>query len=134
MNARRPTFGAMPSRNGVGIDLLADPTRRKIVALLALGQFRPAKIAAQLGLSRPAISRQLRLLLNARLISRRRYFLDRRGWMYFIDPQMLGQVTAWLAGTEVGRKFPTYRDRERWVQAMVPREWNDLEPGESGGS
>jgi DNA-binding transcriptional ArsR family regulator len=117
----------MSSRNGEGIDLLADPTRRKIVSLLALGQFRPAKIAAQLGLSRPSISRQLRLLLDARLISRRRYFLDRRGWMYFIDPRMHGQITAWLAGTEVGRKFPSYRDREKWVHAMVPREWNDLD-------
>jgi DNA-binding transcriptional ArsR family regulator len=122
----------MPSRNGVGIDLLADPTRRKIMALFALGQFRPAKIAAQLGLSRPAISRQLRLLLNARLISRRRYFLDRRGWMYFIDPQMLGQVTAWLAGTEIGRKFPTYQDRERWIRPMVPHERNEFEPGLQG--
>lgn len=120
-------MGFMPKRNGEGIDLLADPTRRRIVALLALGQFRPAKIARELGLSRPAISRQLRLLLDARLISRRRYFLDHRGWMYYIDPHKLGQITAWLAGTEVGRAFPTYQDRERWIRAMVPRERNDLD-------
>lgn len=46
--------------------------------------------------------------------------------MYFIDPPKLGQITAWLAGTEVGRAFPSYRDREQWIRAMVPRERNDL--------
>jgi DNA-binding transcriptional ArsR family regulator len=117
----------MPKRNGQGIDLLADPTRRRIVALLALNVFRPAKIASELGLSRQAVSRQLRILLDARLISRRRYFPDNRGWMYHIEPVKLGQITAWLAGTEVGRKFPTYQDRERWIRAMVPHERNDLE-------
>ncbi|MDL2335918.1 MAG: metalloregulator ArsR/SmtB family transcription factor [Chloroflexota bacterium] len=123
----------MPKRNGHGIDLLADPTRRRIVSLLALGVFRPAKIAGELELSRPAVSRQLRILLDARLISRRRYFLDQRGWMYYIDPRKLGQITAWLAGTEVGRAFPTYQDRERWIRAIVPRERNELDsdsPGE----
>jgi DNA-binding transcriptional ArsR family regulator len=122
----------MPRRNGDGIDLLADPTRRAIVALLALGRVRPAMIAADLALSRPAISRQLRILLVAGLISRRRYFLDRRGWMYYIDPYKIGQITAWLAGTEVGRKFPTYRLREEWIRAMVPHERNEFEPGLQG--
>jgi DNA-binding transcriptional ArsR family regulator len=117
----------MPRRNGVGIDLLADPTRRRIVSLVALGVFRPAKIASELELSRPAVSRQLRILLDARLISRRRYFLDNRGWMYYIDPLKLGQITAWLAGTEVGRAFPSYADREEWIRAMVPHERNELE-------
>lgn len=96
------------------------------MSLVALGVFRPVKIAAELGLSKPAVSRQLRILLDARLISRRRYFLDNRGWMYYIEPLKLGQITAWLAGTEVGRAFPSYRDREQWIRAMVPRERNDL--------
>ncbi len=124
----------MPRRNGHGIDLLADPTRRRIVSLLALNVFRPAKIARELELSRPAVSRQLRILLDARLISRRRYFLDHRGWMYYIDPLKLGQITAWLAGTEVGRTFPSYADREQWIRAMVPHERKELEvdpPGET---
>ena len=131
----------MPRRNGQGIDLLADPTRRRIVSLLALNVFRPAKIAQELELSRPAVSRQLRILLDARLISRRPYFLDRRGWMYYIDPLKLGQITAWLAGTEVGRAFPTYEDREQWIRAMVPHERNepkqvtpeDIDPERWGG-
>jgi DNA-binding transcriptional ArsR family regulator len=119
----------MPRRNGHGIDLLADPTRRRIVSLLALDVNRPVRIARELGLSKPAVSRQLRILLDARLISRRRYFLDHRGWMYFIDPHKLGQITAWLAGTEVGRAFPTYRDREEWVRAIVPHERKEFDLG-----
>ena len=96
----------MPKRNGAGIELLADPTRRRIVALLALGHRRPTKLAEEIGLSRPATTRQLRLLLAAGLIDVRRHYVDRRAVVYFIDPVRLGQITAWLAGTEVGRQFP----------------------------
>lgn len=96
----------MPKRNGHGIELLADPTRRGIVALLALGVGQPSKIAMEIGRSRPATSRQLRLLHRAGLISVRHHYLDGRRVVYFIDPQRLGQITAWLAGTEVGRAFP----------------------------
>jgi DNA-binding transcriptional ArsR family regulator len=93
----------MPKRNGSGIDLLADPTRRRIVALLALAHHRPSKLAAEIGLSRPATSRQLRLLARAGLISARRGYVDRRTVVYYIEPVRLGQIAAWLASTEVGR-------------------------------
>jgi DNA-binding transcriptional ArsR family regulator len=96
----------MHRRNGSGIDLLADPTRRRIVALLALGLDRPSKLAAEIGLSRPATSRQLRLLQRAGLISARPGYVDRRTVVYYIEPARLGQIAAWLAGTEVGRAFP----------------------------
>jgi DNA-binding transcriptional ArsR family regulator len=96
----------MPKRNGSGIGLLADPTRRRIVALLALHHRRPAKLATEIGLSRPATSRQLRLLKDAGLISSRPGYVDRRQVLYFIEPKRLGQIAAWLAGTEVGRAFP----------------------------
>jgi len=96
----------MAKRNGHGIDLLADPTRRRIVSLLALGQGQPSRLADEIGLSRPAISRQLQLLQRAGLISVRRHYVDRRRLVYFVEPRRLGQITAWLAGTEVGRAFP----------------------------
>jgi DNA-binding transcriptional ArsR family regulator len=96
----------MPRRNGTGIDLLADPTRRRIVSLLALGIGQPSKIAVELGVSRPAVSRQLRLLRQAGLITVRKGYLDHRKLIYFIEPKRLGQIAAWLAGTEVGRAFP----------------------------
>jgi len=98
----------MPKRNGNGIDLLADPTRRRIVALLALGTGRPSKLAVELGLSRPATSRQLRLLQRAGLISARRGYVDRRTVVYYIEPARLVQIAAWLAGTEVGRALSPF--------------------------
>jgi DNA-binding transcriptional ArsR family regulator len=59
----------MPKRNGSGIELLADPTRRRIVALLALNHRRPSTLAKEIGLSRPATGRQLRLFREAGLVS-----------------------------------------------------------------
>ena len=101
----------MPKRNGHGIELLADPTRRRIVSLVALGQGQPSQLATEIGLSRPAISRQLDLLKRAGLISVRRHLVDGRRLVYFIERRRLGQITAWLAGTEVGRAFPQVPDR-----------------------
>jgi len=98
--------------NGQGIELLADPTRRAIVALLALGIGQPSKIAKEIGRSGPATSRQLRLLHKAGLVSVRHHYVDGRRVVYFIDPRRHGQITAWLAGTEVGRAFPPPRPPE----------------------
>lgn len=97
----------MPKRNGAGIELLADPTRRKIVAAIALRPRRPSSLAAELGLSRPATTRQLRLLAEAGLIRSATFVADRRGVLFMIDRRHHGRITAWLAGTEVGR--PTRR-------------------------
>ena len=72
---------------------------------------QPSRIAKEIGRSRPATSRQLRILHRAGLISVRKHWVDGRRVVYFIDPRKLGQITAWLAGTEVGRAFPpTPRD------------------------
>ena len=90
----------------VGIELLADPTRRHIVALIARGVRRPSRIATALGLSRPAVSRQLRLLAEAGLIEAHGYPADRRGCAYHFNPKMTLPMIAWLVGTEVGRPGP----------------------------
>ena len=93
----------MPRRNGTGIALLADETRRRIVALLAGQPRRSSAIAAALGLSRPATSRQLRLLEEAGLIWAFRSQIDGRGRIYRINPSAHGRIIVWLAGTDVGR-------------------------------
>lgn len=93
----------MPHRNGPGIELLADPTRRRIIALLAIRARRPSTIATELGLSRPATTRQLHLLRDAGLISAAPSVVDRRAVLYRIAPRQHGPITAWLAGTHVGR-------------------------------
>jgi predicted transcriptional regulator len=39
----------MPHRNGTGIALLADPTRRRIVAMLAVRPQRSSELARRIG-------------------------------------------------------------------------------------
>ncbi len=114
---RRPGAGEeqVPRRNGPGIELLADPIRRRLVAALALRPRRPSSLALEVGLSRPATSRQLRLLRDACLVRSSRSMTDRRALLFSIEPRNHGQITAWLAGTEIGR--PTTR--------MIDAGWAD---------
>jgi DNA-binding transcriptional ArsR family regulator len=101
---RAARFAAMPKRNGrAGIELLADPTRRRIIAALAVCPRRPSSLASELKFSRPATTRQLRLLLDAGLVRESRSILDGRVRLYGLDPRSHGRITAWLAGTEIGR-------------------------------
>jgi DNA-binding transcriptional ArsR family regulator len=93
----------MPKRNGPGIELLSDPTRRRIIGLLALRTLRPSTIATEIGLSRPATTRQLHLMLEAGLLRATRSYIDGRAILYSIDPRSHGPITAWLAGTQVAR-------------------------------
>ena len=91
----------MPKRPAIGIELLADPTRRRIVGLIASNVRHPNDIADALGLSRPATSRQLRLLVAARLLRWDRSLIDRRFRIFTINPVMQASITAWLAGVDL---------------------------------
>lgn len=51
---------------------LADPTRRAILARLAMGETSVAELAAPFSISAPAITKHLKVLENAGLISRSR--------------------------------------------------------------
>jgi len=97
----------MPRHNGTGIELLADPTRRRMIALIALRPRRPSAIARDLGVHRSTATHQLRQLEEAGLILRRRTRHDGRGVLYILDPRRTGQIVAWLAGTEVGGPLGT---------------------------
>lgn len=99
----------LPKRNGEGIELLADSTRRRIVALLALHPWRPSALAREIGLSRPATTRQLHILLEADLVRCGRSVADRRAILFSIEPRRHGVITAWLAGTEIGRQHRSGR-------------------------
>jgi DNA-binding transcriptional ArsR family regulator len=92
----------MPARNGSGLALLADPTRRRLIAELALRPRRPGQLALRLGISRSAVSRQLRLLALAGLVEGHQSTADGRWILYTLSPIRHGQITAWLAGTEIG--------------------------------
>jgi DNA-binding transcriptional ArsR family regulator len=93
----------MPRRNGPGIELLADPVRRRIIAALALRPRRPSELALEIGLSRPAIARQLHLLRDSGLIRSGRSLLDGRVVLFYLERRQAGRITAWLAGTEIVR-------------------------------
>jgi DNA-binding transcriptional ArsR family regulator len=92
----------MPKLNGTGIALLADPTRRRIIQLIAMHPRRPSALAREVGRSRSAISRQVRILRDAGLIRELPVPHDRRGALFGLDPDNLGRIVAWLAGTEIG--------------------------------
>jgi DNA-binding transcriptional ArsR family regulator len=73
---------------------LADPTRRAILARLASGEASVVELAAPFALSQPAISKHLKVLERAGLISRGRD-AQRRPRRLVARP--LGEATRWLA-------------------------------------
>lgn len=73
---------------------LADPTRRAILARLAQGDLPVRELAAPFPMSQPAISRHLKVLENAGLISRTRRATAR---LSHIEPEPLRDATEWLA-------------------------------------
>jgi DNA-binding transcriptional ArsR family regulator len=72
---------------------LADPTRRAILAQLAAGDANVADLAAPFRVSQPAISRHLKVLEHAGLISRRRQATAR---FSHLEPEPLREATDWL--------------------------------------
>jgi DNA-binding transcriptional ArsR family regulator len=73
---------------------LADPTRRAILLRLTEGDASVAELAAPFSVSQPAISRHLKVLERAGLISRRRRATAR---FSHLEAEPLRQATAWLA-------------------------------------
>jgi DNA-binding transcriptional ArsR family regulator len=72
---------------------LADPTRRAILARLADGQATVNELVAPFRLSQPAISKHLKVLEAAGLVSRGR---DARFRPVRLDPVPLRQASRWL--------------------------------------
>jgi DNA-binding transcriptional ArsR family regulator len=78
---------------------LADPKRRAILARLALGNASVAELTQPFAMSQPAISRHLKVLEHAGLIST---VQDAQRRPRRIEGARLGEATAWL---EEYRKF-----------------------------
>src|SRR5437879_5503536 len=72
---------------------LADPTRRAVLDLLRAGTRPAGDIARAFPISRPAISKHLRILRRAHLVEERRKGRHR---MYQLNPEPLKSVDAWL--------------------------------------
>ncbi len=73
---------------------LADPTRRAILTRLTEGDATVAELAAPFRVSQPAISRHLKVLEQAGLISRHRRGTAR---LSHLEAEPLREATAWLA-------------------------------------
>ncbi|MGC5018255.1 ArsR/SmtB family transcription factor [Micromonospora sp. DT47] len=72
---------------------LADPTRRAILARLAEGDATVTELAEPFAISLPAISRHLKVLEHAGLISRTRAAQWRSS---SLNPEPLREATAWM--------------------------------------
>jgi len=72
---------------------LADPTRRAVLDLLRAGSQPAGQIAQAFPISRPAISKHLRLLRRAHLVREHR---EGRNRVYELNPEPLKAVDSWL--------------------------------------
>lgn len=72
---------------------LADPTRRAILARLSAGEAGVLEVAAPFSMSQPAVSKHLKVLEAAGLISRHR---DAQRRLCRLEPQRLAQISEWV--------------------------------------
>lgn len=72
---------------------LADPTRRAILARLIAGEASVTELAAPFDMSQPAVSKHLKVLERAGLVSRGR---DAQRRPVKVEPRPLVEATAWL--------------------------------------
>ena len=74
---------------------IADPTRRAILDRLRAGPAPVNELASEFEQSRPAISKHLRVLRDARLVVEERSGRER---LYELRPAALQQVAGWVEG------------------------------------
>jgi DNA-binding transcriptional ArsR family regulator len=84
----------MPDTLSVTLSALADPTRRAILARLAKGEATVNEIAKPFDISLPAVSRHLKVLQGAGLISRGR---EAQWRPCRLEPRALKAVDNWLS-------------------------------------
>src|SRR5690242_12595011 len=97
---------------------LADPTRRAVLDLLRRGSQAAGQIANAFPVSRPAISKHLRLLRRAHLVREHR---EGRNRIYHLNPEPLQAVDSWI---EQYRQFwsTSLSNLKNFVQAEYARE------------
>jgi DNA-binding transcriptional ArsR family regulator len=74
-------------------NVLADPTRRRILDLLLDGPRAVGELVNRLKISQPGVSKHLRVLREARLVSVRSEAQRR---IYELRPEPLAEVAEWL--------------------------------------
>jgi DNA-binding transcriptional ArsR family regulator len=108
---------------------LSDPTRRAILTRLQLGEASVSELAAPFRVSQPAISRHLKVLEHAGLISRTRF---RTARLSHLRAEPLRQATVWLAGY---RDFweQSYERLEELLAALQQEETDRSRPSDPTG-
>lgn len=99
---------------------LADPTRRAVVRALVRAPLRAGELATRVGASAPALSRHLRVLKRAGVVTDEGVEADARVRIYRLAPTALEPVRGWLAEVEQawGEQLAAFRDYAEGVAAM----------------
>jgi DNA-binding transcriptional ArsR family regulator len=93
MRHRSVTYSSPAQTTEATFQALADPTRRAVLDLLRRGSQPAGEIAQAFPVSRPAISKHLRLLRRAHLVREHR---EGRHRVYQLNPEPLRAVDSWL--------------------------------------
>ena len=86
-----------------GLTALADPTRQRIVEMLATGALSSGDIARRFEISAPAVSQHLKVLRGAKLVRVRAQAQKR---FYELDPEGVAALADWMAQITVARAHP----------------------------
>jgi len=78
----------------MSFEVLADPTRRRILNLLLENERTVGELTGRLDMSQPAVSKHLRILREAGLVAVR---VDAQRRVYRLRPEPLVEIDAWLA-------------------------------------
>jgi DNA-binding transcriptional ArsR family regulator len=81
--------------NGHPLDALGDPTRRQVFELLKDGSRSVGELAAELPVSRPAVSQHLRVLTDAGLVVHTKHGTRH---LYELDASGVGALREWVDG------------------------------------
>ncbi len=74
-------------------EALAEPHRRRIIELVGEGERTAGDIVEALAISQPGVSKHLRILREAGLVSVRK---DAQRRVYRLEPEKLAELDAWL--------------------------------------
>ena len=98
--------------NAHPMDALGDPTRRRIFERLRGGPLAVGELAAELPVSRPAVSQHLRVLREAGLVADRKEGTRR---LYELAPEGLAELHDWVDTfwSDALARFKAEAERER---------------------
>lgn len=100
---------------------LADPTRRRIVEMLAGRELSAGRIGEAFEITAPAVSQHLRVLKAANIV---RVRVDGQRRIYALEPAGFAELDQWLAGV---RRFWTERLDE--LERQMQRHKDEKQPG-----